>query len=55
MEQFFKGFTKRRLIEMLCTLCLHPANVKIIRTVQNKTFNEFILGINANKKAICEK
>lgn len=42
MEQFFQGFTKRRLIEMLCSLRLQDANIKIIKAVQNKTFKEFV-------------
>lgn len=45
MEHYFGGFTKRRLIQMLCALCLHPANAKIVRTLQNKSFKEFIEAI----------
>ena len=45
MEQYFKGFTKCRLIEMLCALCLHPANAKIVKTLHNKSFKEFIEAI----------
>lgn len=45
MEHYFKDYTKRRLVEMLCALCLHPANAKIVKTLQNKSFKEFIEAI----------
>ena len=45
MEHYFRTFTKGRLVEMLCVLCLHPANAKIVKTLQNKSFKEFIEAI----------
>lgn len=47
MENYFQGFTKRRLIQMLCALCVHPANAKIVRMLQNKSFKEFIGAIKS--------
>ena len=45
MEHYFRDFTKGRLVEILCALCLHPANAKIVKTLQNKSFKEFIEAI----------
>lgn len=45
MENFFKGYTKHRLVEMLCALCLHPANAKIVKSLQNKSYKDFLEAI----------
>ena len=45
MEHYFRDFTKGRLVELLCALCMHPANAKIVRTLQNKSYKEFIEAI----------
>lgn len=51
MENYFKGYTKRRLVEMLCALCLHPANARIVKTLQNKSFRDFIEAIKTLNQA----
>lgn len=45
MEKYFREFTKKRLVEMLCVLCVHPANANIVRTLQNKSYKELIQAI----------
>ena len=54
MEHYFRDYTKARLVEILCALCLHPANAKMVKMLQNKSFKEFIEAIkslNAEAKA----
>ena len=40
--KYFKDYTKERLVEILSALCMHPANAKIVRTLQNRSFKEFM-------------